>query len=243
MTNNFKEFKEKILSSLTGKIESFLDEKKKELSSTYFMSEEELNEFKKKTLGNYIKKADDDSQEYIDHKAVLKDYDSKKKLKTEEYLEEISRHKTAQYYIASEKDEKRLRSLSNTLKSAGIDSSKIDQKANERAKSQDHARVRLGIGTRAEFEEFMKKETARAKEAIKKHKQPVDFTDYIVKDDGEFWVGREDPNSGIEVTKPGDEIYFMYEGSAYTGIVSDHAEGRDDDMYRVYIVKNHGKRE
>ena len=60
MSENFKEFKERVLNSLVGKIGSLLDEKKRELSRTYFMSEEELSEIKKDTLSDYIKSADDD---------------------------------------------------------------------------------------------------------------------------------------------------------------------------------------
>jgi len=47
MSENFKEFKERVLNSLVGKIGSLLDEKKRELSRTYFMSEEELSEMEK----------------------------------------------------------------------------------------------------------------------------------------------------------------------------------------------------
>lgn len=63
-----------------------------------------------------------------------------------------------------------------------------------------------------------------------------DLTGYISKEKGEFFVDREDLDTGLRLVKPGDQIQFIYRKKSYQALVTDDARGRDDDIYRLELM-------
>ena len=60
-----------------------------------------------------------------------------------------------------------------------------------------------------------------------------DLTDYIVEEDGRFYVDVWDIDSGDPVFEQGEVFSFEYEGKQYKGM----AEGDDEEMAEVLLVK------
>jgi len=71
----------------------------------------------------------------------------------------------------------------------------------------------------------------------------VDYKRHIVKSKGEFYIDREDMETGKPIAKPGDTISFKYKGQSFVGQVSDDSYGRDDDVYRIDVFTSAQKRE
>ena len=60
-----------------------------------------------------------------------------------------------------------------------------------------------------------------------------DLTDYVVEEDGRFYVDVWDVDSGDPVFEMGEVFSFEYEGKQYKGM----AQGDDDEMAEVLLVK------
>lgn len=60
-----------------------------------------------------------------------------------------------------------------------------------------------------------------------------DLSDYIVEENGRFYVDVWDVDSGDPVFAQGEVFSFEYEGKTYKGM----AEGDDDEMAEVLLVK------
>lgn len=60
-----------------------------------------------------------------------------------------------------------------------------------------------------------------------------DLSDYIVEENGRFYVDVWDVNSGDPVFEQGEVFSFEYEGKTYKGM----AEGDDEEMAEVLLVK------
>ena len=68
-----------------------------------------------------------------------------------------------------------------------------------------------------------------------KDKAPRNVDDFVVQDGDSFYIDAEDIDTGEAIVKPGDEVTFTHDGNEYTGIVTDEAEGRDDDVLKIDI--------
>jgi hypothetical protein len=62
-----------------------------------------------------------------------------------------------------------------------------------------------------------------------------DLTDYIVKEDGKFYVDCWDVDTGDPVFEQGEVFSFVYEGVTYKGMAEADEE---DEMAEVLLVKN-----
>jgi len=60
-----------------------------------------------------------------------------------------------------------------------------------------------------------------------------DLSDYIVEENGRFYVDVWDVDSGDPVFEQGEVFSFEYEGKTYKGM----AEGDDEEMAEVLLVK------
>lgn len=60
-----------------------------------------------------------------------------------------------------------------------------------------------------------------------------DLTDYVVKENGKFYVDCWDVDSEDPVFEQGEVFSFEYEGRTYKGM----AEGDDDEVAEVLLVK------
>jgi hypothetical protein len=60
-----------------------------------------------------------------------------------------------------------------------------------------------------------------------------DLTDYVVEENGVFYVDVWDVDSGDPVFEMGEVFSFEYEGKQYKGM----AQGDDDEMAEVLLVK------
>ena len=65
-----------------------------------------------------------------------------------------------------------------------------------------------------------------------------DLTDYIVKEDGKFYVDCWDVDSGDPVFEQGEVFSFEYEGKQYKGMAAlEDDEIYDDEVAEVLLVK------
>lgn len=83
----------------------------------------------------------------------------------------------------------------------------------------------------AKLRQIIREEISRIREV-----QEKDLTDYVVKDGRYFYVDREDMETGETLVQPEDTITFTYKGKKYTAEVEEDEEGRDEDVYRLYIL-------
>lgn len=60
-----------------------------------------------------------------------------------------------------------------------------------------------------------------------------DLTDYVVEENGRFYVDVWDVDSGDPVFEQGEVFSFEYEGKTYKGM----AEGDEEEMAEVLLVK------
>ena len=65
-----------------------------------------------------------------------------------------------------------------------------------------------------------------------------DLTDYIVKEDGKFYVDCWDVDSGDPVFEQGEVFSFEYEGKQYKGMAAlEDDEIYDDEVAEILLVK------
>ena len=65
-----------------------------------------------------------------------------------------------------------------------------------------------------------------------------DLTNYIVKEDGKFYVDCWDVDSGDPVFEQGEVFFFEYEGKQYKGMAAlEDDEIYDDEVAEVLLVK------
>lgn len=60
-----------------------------------------------------------------------------------------------------------------------------------------------------------------------------DLSDYVVEENGKFYVDVWDVDSGDQVFEQGEVFSFEYEGKTYKGM----AEGDDDEVAEILLVK------
>ena len=65
----------------------------------------------------------------------------------------------------------------------------------------------------------------------------MDYTEYIVQDKEEWYVSKEDINTGKTIAEPGTIIIFKQGRKIYTGFVTEEPYGRDKDVYRLSGVR------
>ena len=69
-------------------------------------------------------------------------------------------------------------------------------------------------------------------------RESKDITDHVVYDKNNFWADREDADTGKILIRPGDKVKFTYNNKKMTGVISNKAKGRDNDVYKIVNVEN-----